>query len=270
MSGRVIAGIILLVLGIGFLAEVLTDVDFGSWLADWWPLILVFIGGVQLVTRSAPTVISIILLVVGAVLLVWQVFDVSVDLWSLIVAIVLISVGLSLIVPRLFGRGSGVSTSDDLRYFVAFGGREESVQATAFRGGSITSMFGGVELDLRGSRLALEGAAMEVISLFGGVEITVPDTWHVEITGTPLFGGWENKTRTATAPAASATLPPPHAAAPPTPTYPLPGTPTAAWTAEPAASAALGSPSAPPAVPGVEGTVRFKAFVMFGGFEVHN
>jgi len=48
MSGRVIVGVILLVLGVGFLAQVFTDYDFGSFLADWWPLILVFVGGIVL------------------------------------------------------------------------------------------------------------------------------------------------------------------------------------------------------------------------------
>jgi predicted membrane protein len=260
MSGRVIVGVILLVLGVGFLAQVFTDYDFGSFLADWWPLILVFVGGIQLITRSAPAVTSVILLVVGVVLLLWQLLDINVDLWALIVALVLIIIGASLIVPRLFDRGAGVSTEDRLSYFTAFGGREERVQSQSFEGGSITSMFGGTELDLRGARLAQAGASLDVVSLFGGVELAVPPSWTVVITGTPLFGGWENNTWQQTGP------PPAPPATPAAQGY-AGGQPTVAQPAG-AQTPQAAAPEYPQPAP--EGTLRIKAFVMFGGFEVHN
>ena len=56
MSGRAIIGIVLVLLGIGVLAGQYTSFDVGAFVSDWWPMILVFIGAVQIATRSAPLV----------------------------------------------------------------------------------------------------------------------------------------------------------------------------------------------------------------------
>src|SRR5699024_8047117 len=40
------------------------------------------------------------------------------------------------------------------------------------------------------------GAVLNVTTILGGVEIIVPENVQVEIKGTPILGGWENKTNT--------------------------------------------------------------------------
>ena len=57
------------------------------------------------------------------------------------------------------------------------------------------ALFGGVELDMRHAKISTEGCKIHATALFGGVEIIVPDDWNVIITGTPIFGGIENKSR---------------------------------------------------------------------------
>jgi len=54
MSARLIAGLVLVILGIGALLDHLTAFDFGSFISDWWPILLVLVGVVQLTTRSVP------------------------------------------------------------------------------------------------------------------------------------------------------------------------------------------------------------------------
>jgi len=36
---------------------------------------------------------------------------------------------------------------------------------------------------------------MDLSAIFGGIALTVPEHVHVEISGIPIFGGWEDKTR---------------------------------------------------------------------------
>ena len=55
-------------------------------------------------------------------------------------------------------------------------------------------MFGGVTLDLREARPSTEGATLSVTALFGGVDVIVPRGWRVKLQGTPIFGGYEDKT----------------------------------------------------------------------------
>ncbi len=86
----------------------------------------------------------------------------------------------------------------------------------AFRGGSVTTWFGGGVLDLRGATLDPAGATLRVNAMFGGGNLVVPEGWNVEtrlkglggagdgrskvdrpddaptlrIEGVALFGGW--------------------------------------------------------------------------------
>ena len=62
-----------------------------------------------------------------------------------------------------------------------------------FRGGEITALMGGCDLDLRQSSISGE-AVVNVFSMFGGVTIKVPVDWTVVLQGTPIMGGFEEKT----------------------------------------------------------------------------
>ncbi len=76
-----------------------------------------------------------------------------------------------------------------------FSGARTKNYSKSFKGGSITTMFAGVDLDLLDAELSLDGAYIDVFVAFGGVDIMVPENWNVVITGIPIFGGWSNKTR---------------------------------------------------------------------------
>jgi hypothetical protein len=55
-------------------------------------------------------------------------------------------------------------------------------------------VMGGVHLDLR--RASLRGrAVLDTFAMWGGVELVVPEGWAVELQGTPILGGFEDKTR---------------------------------------------------------------------------
>jgi len=73
------------------------------------------------------------------------------------------------------------------------GGVNRKVVTQDFRGGDLTSLMGGIELDMRTA--SMNGTAvLNVFAIMGGVSIKVPTDWTVELEGTPILGGFDEKT----------------------------------------------------------------------------
>jgi hypothetical protein len=62
-------------------------------------------------------------------------------------------------------------------------------EASAFRGGRLIVWQGGADIDLRGAKLDPAGADLEVWTVFGGMQLRVPEDWRVRVRGVGLFGG---------------------------------------------------------------------------------
>ena len=83
----------------------------------------------------------------------------------------------------------GDEESDEVALVGAFSGVALKSRATAFRGGSMFSWYGGIAADMRDAQLAPEGAHLDVHSLFGGIAIRVPPGWRIESNVKALGGG---------------------------------------------------------------------------------
>ena len=190
-------GITLIIVGFLFILDTFNIMEFGGIISDWWPAIFIIIGLIKL--QGQDRVAGLIFILIGALLLltihdivewnsIWR-------LWPLI----LIFIGLSMIFK---GRHTNwklsneKTTGDDYIHSNAvFGGSEHTVTSQNFRGGETMALFGGVELDMRQAKISDDGCKIHATALFGGVEIIVPDDWNVIITGTPIFGGIDSKSR---------------------------------------------------------------------------
>jgi predicted membrane protein len=76
-----------------------------------------------------------------------------------------------------------------INYRFTFGGTEQVILDPVFRGGTIDVTFGGMELDLRRTSLAEGDTFLYVKAVLGGVEITAPDNWEIEIHSKGFVGG---------------------------------------------------------------------------------
>jgi hypothetical protein len=70
--------------------------------------------------------------------------------------------------------------SDDLALTSIFGPLDFTSTAQAFRGGTLTCMYGGGILDLRGATLAPGGATLRIQAFNGGAQVLIPDSWRLE------------------------------------------------------------------------------------------
>ena len=70
--------------------------------------------------------------------------------------------------------------SNDVALTSIFGPLEFTSTAQAFRGGTLTCLYGGGILDLRGAVLAPGGATLRIQAFNGGGQILIPASWRLE------------------------------------------------------------------------------------------
>lgn len=78
--------------------------------------------------------------------------------------------------------------------FTILGGGNFSTRSTRLQGGSVTAIFGGVEIDIREADTQQSVIEIDVIALMSGIEIKVPAHFSVTVKVFPLLGGVTNKT----------------------------------------------------------------------------
>lgn len=84
-------------------------------------------------------------------------------------------------------------STETVDLFAVFGGVSSASNSKDFRGGDITAIFGGVDLDLRDSSIEKPPAKINVIALFGGADLKVPEKWQIETEAMPILGGIEDE-----------------------------------------------------------------------------
>lgn len=190
VSSQWIMGLILVLLGVGFLLQSLGLMSFGRYVGDWWPLVIIILALTSFINNGTTRIGSSIMLFIGVVFLLATLDIVTINLWSLFWPLILMLVGFNL----LFGhsrKGAGDDT-ELTDVFVAFGGDERKVTAKDYRGGNFTAIFGGFQTDMRQATFAKD-ATIQVFTAFGGGEFLFPKDVKVVSYATPIFGGWEDK-----------------------------------------------------------------------------
>jgi len=216
-NGRQVLGILLIVFGLIFFGENLDLFDFDlSYYIFRWQSILIVIGAIMLL-NSTRNLAAYILILIGTGSLaanyyhysLWEIID---DYWP----VLLILIGFYIIYKR--GDNSGKKcnyhnnhndrtdsysscpnmnfseTADDTIDTTAiFSGKKIVVKSNRFSGGKTTTVFGGVELDFRGAKLAPGNNIVDSFTLFGGTEIIVPKEWKLSVNIVVLFGGVDDK-----------------------------------------------------------------------------
>jgi hypothetical protein len=150
-----------------------------------------------------------VLLLVGTVFLAERI-EPSLDLDHYVWPIVIIAVGLIIIFrPQKKIRGfdeirfdnssSATSTAeapskeDYIDSVTIFGGVKKNVFSKNFRGGEITTIFGGTEIDLTQADVP-HRIELEITQIFGGAKIIVPPHWRIQSEDiVSIFGGIEDK-----------------------------------------------------------------------------
>jgi predicted membrane protein len=74
------------------------------------------------------------------------------------------------------------------------GSFERRINSQDFRGGEVTAVLGGCNIDLRGASITVpHQPIIKVFALFGGIEIRVPDDWTIVSEVELILGGFDDK-----------------------------------------------------------------------------
>ncbi len=195
-SNRAIIGVVLVLAGF-FLVIRNTGIfpDFVDNVIFSWPMLLIVIGVVMTLGASEKTG-GIIVMAVGAFFMIPLVFRETFHMYNMFWPSIFIIVGIIFIVSRQKGFHSvstkGVAGDDYIDYVNVFSGGERQIISQNFKGGKITAIFGGIELDLTKAGLAPGISELELACIFGGATLIVPDDWYITIEVTPILGGFSD------------------------------------------------------------------------------
>jgi predicted membrane protein len=204
LPSQLILGLAVIGIGILFLLDNLGILEVRH-VFHFWPTVFIIAGLAKLCdTRSTNGAVAGVMLVAVGVLMTLSRMGYFYFNWSTMWPLVLIAVGVGVIYKSLIvGGPSGVSLKDGANadsvvdITAILGGFERRVSTQTFRGGEITAIMGGCTLDLR--TCSIEPGTEAVISVFafwGGITMKVPPDWDVVLHGTPVMGGFEEKTAT--------------------------------------------------------------------------
>jgi hypothetical protein len=214
-GGLVIGGIIILI-GVAMLLDNFGIIEARDYW-QFWPAIFIVLGAAKVAEARAQgggLVLGLGLIVAGTI---WTLDNIGIIIFDprLIWPLVIIGIGALFLVRSLERRRivmdappppnlpddstalpqpeAQIVSSDTVQQWTVFGGSKRAIDSQNFRGGQLFAMFGGVELDLRDAALP-RTAVLDASAVFGGIEIRVPPTWIVEMRGSGIFGGYEDKT----------------------------------------------------------------------------
>ncbi len=194
---RMTIGIILIAIGALLFFDQMNIFRFGDIIGTWWPMILVAIGILQL--NSGNKASASILLILGVFFQLNQLDILGWNIWNLIWPLLIVLAGFYLIKGSSNAENKMVKSGengDTINVLALFSGNTSKVSSQLFAGGQITAIFGGADVDLSQASTKLPEVNLTITALFGGADLVIGDGWRVEVHGTPLFGGIDEKRRT--------------------------------------------------------------------------
>lgn len=191
---NIIWGIVLIVIGVVYGLNTLNVISIDLFFSGWWTLFIIIPCVISLFTNK-DKMGSIIGLIVGILLFLGANDIIDYDLiWKLIFPLIIITLGLSLIFKdrKITKKAKDITEDKNSGITAIFSGEEVSYDNRVFTGGNLTSIFGGIECDLRRAKIKND-VIINTYSFFGGIDILAPDNVKVSVSSTSLFGGVGNK-----------------------------------------------------------------------------
>ena len=206
VTGRLVFGLVIMVLGALWTLDNLGVID-SDLVLRWWPVCLIAYGTAKLAGfgNARSNFWGALFVIAGGWILAENFGLIHMSLWQLW-PLVLVFIGVSVLVgaghislgERFRHRSQEGSFTDDaerLSSFAVWGHVVRKVVSRQFQGGDVSAVMGGVDLDLRGAKPVPGGAVIDVLAIWGGIDVLVPPDWRVINQATVVMGAVEDKSR---------------------------------------------------------------------------
>lgn len=199
---RIILGGFIIALGVLALIDRLNIFSIGN-LFQFWPTVFVLIGLLKMAgSKSRSSVITGSIFIAIGVLMMLNNLGIIHFSWHDWWPVILIGVGLAIVFKDrshkhhssdAFLEGEKLNNDNSVLDITAvMGGNKTVNNSLDFKGGELTAIMGGVELDLRAASIQSE-AVLNLWATWGGILLKVPGDWVVVNRCTAIMGGIEDK-----------------------------------------------------------------------------
>ena len=195
---KYIIGFLLIFIGLilGLNAFGITNINL--FFSGWWTLFIIIPSLVGLINDKEKTS-SLIFLIIGVWLFLAERDLIEYELLiKLLLPVILISIGLLLVFKDVLSiNGKEIkkinwNNKENNNYIAVFGSQDLKFEDEKVENLDLKSLFGGIKLDLRDAKIEKD-IVINTLSVFGGIDIYVPDDVKVKVSSTPFFGGVEVK-----------------------------------------------------------------------------
>lgn len=198
---RILLGAFILIIGVLSLVDNLNIFNTRS-LLQFWPTVFIVLGALKIVQakNNSGYLIGGTLITAGIVMTLNRLGFISFnmrDFWP----VFLIIGGLLIIFKDRIKNTREMTDSNVLSssgsdskidVVAVMSGNQGKISSPDFRGGEITAIMGGVELDLRAASIETE-AVLNVFAVWGGIVLKVPNDWTIINNGIAIMGGIDDK-----------------------------------------------------------------------------
>lgn len=204
VTPQLVLGLLIIGVGVIFTLDNL-DILYARDYMRYWPALLIAYGAVKTFQPDTQSgkFWGVVLMFVGAALLVDRLDIFYFRLWDFW-PLLLVALGVMMILrtssrnrsanANILGSERSGDNSSLVNASAILGGSRRNVHTQDFRGGELTAVMGGCDIDLRNAAIVNNPAVVDVFAFWGGIEIKVPQSWSVSFEGTPILGGYDDKT----------------------------------------------------------------------------
>ncbi|HEU4852693.1 MAG TPA: DUF5668 domain-containing protein [Telluria sp.] len=210
IPAQVVLGLVVIGMGLLFLLDNLNILEING-VFHFWPMVFMLIGVLKVYDShdNAGRAFGLVLIAIGVMLTLRHMGYIHFG-WRTIWPVLLIGIGGLVVVNALRTRSGATGASfllggkhtlppadgdvdSVIDLTAALGAIERRIRSQDFRGGHVTTVMAGCELDLREASIAGD-VEIHVFALMGGISLRIPPDWTVVLRGTPILGAFEEKT----------------------------------------------------------------------------